>query len=306
VRPELEPLRGVYPILAMPFDTAGRIDVEILQREVEYLVDAGVDGVGVALATEVPTLTEAERDMALEAVVSQARGRVKVVMNTGAAGTDLALHYSRRAEKLGADALMVLPPPAATGTASETVEYYRQIAAAIPLPVFMQDVAAAPVPPALAARVASVAQHPWYVKVEAPPTPPRVAEAVALAGDRLTVFGGAGGAFVIEELRRGSVGTMPGSTIPEVFVRVWRLVQRGQIDEAERVFAPCGTLLRLLAQGNGTGFYLTKEVLRLRGIFTRTDVRRPAERPDDLAYREIRRQVEILGLERVPSRTAAP
>jgi dihydrodipicolinate synthase/N-acetylneuraminate lyase len=306
VGPELEPLRGVYPILAMPFDAAGRIDVEILQREVEYLVDAGVDGVGVALATEVPTLTEAERDLALEIVVGQARGRVKVVMNTGAAGTDLALHYSRRAEKLGADALMVLPPPAATATASETVEYYRQIAAAIPLPIFMQDVPTAPVPPALAARIAGTAQHPWYVKVEAPPTPPRVAEAVSLAGDRLTVFGGAGGAFFIEELRRGSVGTMPGSTIPEVFVQVWRLFQSGQINEAERVFAPYGTLLRLLGQGNGTGFYLTKEVLRLRGIFTRTDVRRPAERPDDLAYREIRRQVEILGLEKATSRTAAP
>jgi dihydrodipicolinate synthase/N-acetylneuraminate lyase len=89
---------------------------------------------------------------------------------------------------------------------------------------------------------------------------------------------------------------MPGPTIPEVFVRVWQLAQAGQLDEAERVFAPYQALLRLLAQGSGIGFYLTKEVLRLRGIFTNTAVRRPALEPDALAYQEVRRQVELLGL----------
>ncbi len=293
----VEILRGVYPILAMPFDAAGRIDVEVLQREVDYLIDAGVDGVGIALASEVPMLTEAERELALEVVVAHARRRVKVVMNTSAPGTDLAVHYSRRAEELGADAVMVLPPPPAGTTASETLDYYTQVALAVGLPIFIQDVATSPVPPSLAAQIASKTPHAWYLKAEAPPTPPRVTEVLTLAGDRITVFGGAGGAFFIEELRRGSVGTMPGATIPEAFVRTWRLAQAGQIDQAEAAFAPYASLLRLLAQGNGISFYLTKEVLRLRGVFTRTDVRRPAVQPDELAYREIRRQVEVLGLE---------
>ena len=38
-------MRGVYPILAMPFDEQSRIDVEDLQREVEFAIDAGVKGV---------------------------------------------------------------------------------------------------------------------------------------------------------------------------------------------------------------------------------------------------------------------
>jgi dihydrodipicolinate synthase/N-acetylneuraminate lyase len=291
-----EPLRGIYPILAMPFDDSGGIDVETLQREVEYLIAAGVDGMGIALASEVPMLTEAERDLALRTVVAQVRGRVRVVMNTGAAGTDLAIHHSRRAEELGADALMVLPPPTATTTASETIAYYRGIAAAVKVPIFIQDVATAPVPPSLAVQLATNDEHVWYMKVEAPPTPPRVAEAVQRAGGRLTVFGGAGGAFFVEELRRGARGTMPGSTIPEVFVRVWELFEAGRIDEAEAVFAPFATLIRLLAQGTGISFYLCKEVLRLRGVFNTTRVRRPATEPDELAYREVRRQVELLDL----------
>jgi 4-hydroxy-tetrahydrodipicolinate synthase len=293
-----ETLRGVYPILAMPFDTGGRIDADVLRREVDYLVAAGVDGVGIALASEVPMLSEAERDLALQVVVAQVRGRVKVVMNTSAVGTDLAVSYSRRAEELGADALMVLPPPPAPG--AETIDYYARIADATTLPVFIQDVPTAPVPPGLAVQIATRAPHAWYLKAETPPTPPRVTEVLALAGDHVTVFGGAGGAFLIEELRRGSVGTMPGSTIPEVFVQVWKLAEAGRLDEAEAIFAPYAGLLRLLAQGTGIGFYLTKEVLRLRGVFSRTTVRRPAVEPDPLAYQEIRRQVEALGLDRTP------
>ena len=56
--------------------------------------------------------------------------------------------------------------------------------------------------------------------------------------------------------------------------------------------------LRLMAQGNGIAFYLTKEVLRLRGVFTGTSVRRPAVAPDEDSYAEIRKQVELLGLGR--------
>lgn len=293
----VEPLNGVYPILAMPFDRRGRIDVEVLQREVEFMVDAGVHGVGIALASEVPTLNEAERDLALRSVVEQARGRVHVVMNTGAAGTDLALHYSQRAQELGADAVMVLRPPPATTTADETLGYYRCIAAGIRLPIFLQDVATAPVPPALAARIADSADHTWCLKVETPPTPPRVAEAVAVAS-RLTVFGGAGGSFFLEELRHGSRGTMPGSAIPEVFVRVWNLFNAGRVDEAQTTFSHYATLLNLLSQGSGLLFYLYKEVLRLRGVFSNTEVRKPATEPDQIAYRELRYQVEILGLAR--------
>ena len=64
-----------------------------------------------------------------------------------------------------------------------------------------------------------------------------------------------------------------------------------------------GLIVRtLLSQGNGIAFYLSKEVLRLRGLFTNTDVRKPATEPDAIAYRELRHQVEVLGLARVMTR----
>ena len=77
-------MRGVYPILAMPFDEQSRIDVEDLQREVDFAIEAGVHGVGIAMASEIFKLSESERDLATTTVVEQVRGRVKVVVNTGA------------------------------------------------------------------------------------------------------------------------------------------------------------------------------------------------------------------------------
>ena len=287
-----EQLTGVYPILSTPFDQARRIDVESLEREVEYLVAAGVDGVGLGLASEVPLLAEEERDQLLRTVVARTRGRVKVVMKSDAPGTDLAVRYSRRAAELGADALMVMPPGGAAG--DEVRAYFYEIADAVALPIFMQDVPQAPVAPGLAAQIAREREHPWYLKAESPPTVPRVAHAVAAAEGRLVVFGGAHGAYFPEELRRGSLGTMPGAVVPEAYVETWRLWRTGREAEAQAHFARYGTLLRLFQQQTGIGTYLVKEALRLQCIFEHAVVRPPAVRPDEIAMHELREQLELL------------
>ena len=289
-------MRGVYPILAMPFDEQSRIDVEDLQREVEFAIDAGAHGVGIAMASEIFKLSESERDLATTTVVEQVRGRVKVVLNTGAPGTDLAVRYSLRAEELGADAVMVIPPSAPPTTSAQVREYYQCISDAIGVPIFIQDITGASVPPPLAVQIARESENACYAKVETPPTPPRVAEARAVGGDDLVVFGGAGGSFLLEELRRGSSGTMPGCTIPEVFRKVWDLFEAGTEVEAASEFDRYIPLLKQLGQGLGIANHLTKEVLHLRGVFKSARVRHPAVAPDDIAYREIREAVESLEL----------
>ena len=103
-------MRGVFPILVTPFDERSQIDEASLRSLVEFNLEAGVHGLGVALGSEVFKLSEAERDQVTRIVVNQVGRRVPVVVNTGAAGTDLAVFYSQTAERNGADALMVIPP----------------------------------------------------------------------------------------------------------------------------------------------------------------------------------------------------
>jgi hypothetical protein len=76
-------------------------------------------------------------------------------------------------------------------------------------------------------------------------------------------------------------------------------IESGRVDEARTVFSLYPTLLNLLSQGTGVWAYLYKEVLRLRGVFrsTATSVLKPATQPDELTYRELRPEVELLSLE---------
>ena len=58
----LPALHGVVPILVTPFHDDGAIDETSLRNEVDFAIDAGVHGLGIALGSEVYKLTEAERD----------------------------------------------------------------------------------------------------------------------------------------------------------------------------------------------------------------------------------------------------
>ena len=75
-------MRGVFPILITPFDDRDRIDEDSLRSVVDYNIDAGVHGLGIAFATEIPKLTEAERLRLAEVVIDQSRNRVPVVVTT--------------------------------------------------------------------------------------------------------------------------------------------------------------------------------------------------------------------------------
>ena len=82
----------------------------------------------------------------------------------------------------------------------------------------MQDVFDTPISPELAVELSQSNKNLSYLKVEVPPTLPRFNRLKNIAGSKLPIpFGGAGGLFMIEEMRRGSKGTMPVCAIPEMF-----------------------------------------------------------------------------------------
>lgn len=288
-------MQGVFPILITPFDEESQIDEDSLRRLVEFNLDAGVHGLGVALGSEVFKLSEAERERVTRIVVDQVRGRVPVVINTGAAGTDLAVYYSRTAERNGANALMIMPPAFMPTGPDEVREYFRAISGAVNIPIFIQDTSSAPVSPNLARQIAEECEWVRYIKVESLPVTAKVADMVSQAGDQLVVFGGAGGNYFIEELRRGSVGTMPFCTQPEAFVEIWNLYQRGDEAAAREVFnRKLLPVSRIAGQGVGLFYQVHKEILRQRGVIRTAKVRSPAPAMDELTRQDLQRVIDEL------------
>jgi dihydrodipicolinate synthase/N-acetylneuraminate lyase len=290
-----ERMRGVFPILVTPFDEQSRVDVESLRSLVEFELAAGVHGLGIALGSEVMRLTEAERVLVTRTVVEQVRGRVPVVVNSGGQGTELALHYSRMAKENGANALLMIPPSMIPAGSEGTVDYYKAVSDALAIPIFIQDVSNPHVPPAMARHIAETCEHVRYIKVESSPTLPMVSEVVAQAGELLTVFGGAGGNYFIEEMRRGSVGTMPGCSHPEAFVEVWERFQGG--DEAgarEAFYRRILPINRISAHGWGAFYYVHKEILRQRGAIRTAVVRGPIPPLDEETKGELQAVIDEL------------
>lgn len=281
-------IRGVVPILVTPFHLDGSIDEESLASLIEFNIAAGVHGLGVALGSEVFKFNEAERAQITRAVVTSVNRRVPVIINSGAAGTDLAVFYSKAAEAAGADALMVIPPSFMPASAEEIFDYYRAIDAAVGIPIILQDVPQGPVPPGLALRIADACRNVKYIKVETQPVTSKVQAMASAVGERLTIFGGAGGSYFIEEMRRGAHGTMPFCSQPADFVAVWDAFQAGdELAARARFDATIMAVNRLGNQGGDIFYAMHKQLLVRRGIIRTALVRSPTTAIDAITQREI-------------------
>lgn len=289
-------MQGIFPILLTPFDDAGRIDEESLVSEVDFNLNAGVHGLGLALGSEFLKMTEAERQRVTKVVVDHVRGRVPVVVNTGAQSNVAAALYSKQAEELGAAAVMCMPPSMGV-SGSEMRSYFKAISDAVRVPVWIQDTSYVTVPAGVIRQIAEESERVRFAKIESPPNALRVEECVQQAGHLVTVFGGSAGTYFIEELRRGGVGTMPWPSTPEVFVKIWNQWQAGEqagaLTTFERELLP---ILRVSSTGLRMGHAINKEILKRRGVIKNAHVRAPSDPLDALAERELAETLERLGI----------
>jgi 4-hydroxy-tetrahydrodipicolinate synthase len=300
---------GIFPIVNTTFHEDGSLDLDSQVRLVRFLLECGAHGLGLfGTASEGYALSTDERVQLMQLIVREVHGRVPVVVSTGHTGTDVAVSLSRQAEADGADAVMVLPPYFLKPDADGIFEYFQAINEAIGIPIMVQDaplMTQVAMGPSLLARMARELEHVRYAKIEAPPTAPKMTE-IKRAGDAdLRLFGGLNGHFLLEELGRGAAGTMPGSDLTAIFVRIWSLWEKGQHDEAREEFTRYLPLIRYELQP-GLGVSVMKLNLCEWGVIASARVRHPGRAVDEIARQELavlRRTLDLPGVCRsAPSR----
>ena len=95
---ESEALHGCIPILVTPFADDGSLDLESLEREIDWVLAEGASGVAcVAIASEGYKLTETERDAVIATTVRRIDGRAPVVASADGPGEEPAIDRARRA-----------------------------------------------------------------------------------------------------------------------------------------------------------------------------------------------------------------
>ncbi|MGH9633078.1 MAG: dihydrodipicolinate synthase family protein [Bryobacteraceae bacterium] len=283
-------LEGVYPILATTFAEDGRLDLESQSALVNHLLEQGAHGLGLfGNAGEGFTLMGDERVCLLKLIVREVGGRVPLVVSSGHTGTHAAVRLSKEAEDLGASALMVLPPYFLKTDSDGLLYYFEAISKAVQIPIMVQDaplLTQVPMPPALLARMGREIERVEYVKVEAPPTAPKVTSVLNAAQGSLTLFGGMNGQFFLEELERGARGTMPGSDMTDLYVQMWNSFKSGDKDGAWDLFTRALPLIRFELQP-GMGVSAMKHNLASAGIIRSTAVRHPTAELSPESLREL-------------------
>ena len=230
--------RGTYTVMITPFTPAGDVDVEALRGFVDWQIGQGIHGlIPLGSTGEFLSLDDDEKALVAETVIAQAAGRVPVLIGTGAEDTREVVRLSLRAERLGADGVMIIPPFYSTPTDDEIVHHYRTVADAISLPIMVYNnpaTANVDLKPVLVARLAEI-DNCLYIK-ESTLEVTRVRDIIRLCGDRMTVFGGILGFESFIEGAQGWVA-VASNVAPHAMARIFSLVaDDGAIDAARKLY----------------------------------------------------------------------
>lgn len=283
---------GVYTVTPTPFEPDGSVDLHSVGVMTESLVEFGVGGLLIlGVMGEASKLLDDERQAVLERFVEAAGGAAKIIVGTNHAGSIPARELTRIAEDSGADAVMLSPPPLAKPNSQAVLEFFDTVARGSSIDIVLQDHPASSgvyMDVNLIGQLATDIDQMSALKLEDPPTPPKITAVLKQVGPSLSVFGGLGGLKLVEELDRGSSGTMTGFAYPEVLVRIFQLHQSGQIEEAREVFNAFLTLILFESQPL-ISLKVRKRLYMIRGLIAADYARGPAPTLDAESVLELER-----------------
>ncbi|MGO4441119.1 4-hydroxy-tetrahydrodipicolinate synthase [Rhizobium sp. RAF56] len=133
--------RGSIPALVTPFTDAGEIDEASFASHVEWQISEGSSGlVPVGTTGESPTLSHLEHKRVVELCIETARKRVPVMAGAGSNNTKEAIELAQHAEKVGADAILVVTPYYNKPTQKGLFAHFAAVAEAVKLPIYIYNI----------------------------------------------------------------------------------------------------------------------------------------------------------------------
>ena len=262
-----EPFRGIYAILYSTFQRDGSFDQSSFADQVEFTLETGAHGiVWPVMASEFTVLTEAERRQTTEILLRENDGRIPVVIGVATPWTPSSVALAKHAEDCGADAIISLPPWVNKPTREQAFEFYQTLAAAVSVPVFVQNTGGELGMAFTAGEVARMVkeiERVDFVKEETVPCGPNISRVLAACGDAVKgVFGGGACRELPSELERGATGNMSSSLLADVFVAMYERCLDGDQIGARQIQGLVLAYLNLQARHQRN---LVRELLRRRG-----------------------------------------
>jgi 2-keto-3-deoxy-L-arabinonate dehydratase len=263
--------RGLFPVVPTCFTESGELDLASQKRCVDFMIDAGSDGLAIlANFSEQFLLADDEREILTREILEHVAGRVPVIVTTTHFSTRVCIERSRRAQAMGAAMLMVMPPyHGATFRVGERQihTFYAQLSDAVGIPVMVQDAPAAgtPLSAEFLARMAREIEHVAYFKIETAAAAAKLAELIRLGGDAIEgPWDGEEAITLLPDLEAGATGAMTGGGFPDVIKPVLEAYRDGRRADAIASYEKALPLINL--ENRQCGFLAAKALMKEGGI----------------------------------------
>jgi 2-keto-3-deoxy-L-arabinonate dehydratase len=263
--------RGVFPVVPTIFTETGALDLEGQKRCVDFMIDAGSNGLSIlANFSEQFVLSDDEREVLTRAILEHVAGRLPVIVTTTHFGTTVCAERSRRAQAQGAAMVMAMPPyHGATIRVPEAriVEFYQRLSDAIAIPIMIQDapVAGTVLSAALLARMAREIEQVKYFKIETPGAASKLREIIAAGGDAIEgPWDGEEAITLLPDLDAGATGSMTGGGYPDGIRTIIDPYLAGRREDAVAAYARWLPLINY--ENRQCGLLAAKVLMREGGI----------------------------------------
>jgi 4-hydroxy-tetrahydrodipicolinate synthase len=272
--------RGVFPVAPTIFDDAGRLDLEGQKRAIDFMIDAGSNGLCIlANFSEQFALTDDERSAVQKTVLEHVAGRVPVIVTTTHFSTHICAARSRAAQDAGAAMVMIMPPyHGATIRVGERGirEFYGQVSDAIDIPIMIQDapVAGTPLSAPFLAKLAKEVEHVSYFKIETAQAASKLRELIELGGDAIVgPWDGEEAITLIPDFDAGATGAMTGGGYPDGIRKIVDAYFAGDTEKAADLYQQWLPLINY--ENRQCGLAACKTLMKEGGVIGSDAVRHP-------------------------------
>jgi len=272
--------RGVFPVAPTIFDDKGRLDLEGQKRAIDFMIDAGSNGLCIlANFSEQFALTDDERTAVQKTVLEHVAGRVPVIVTTTHFSTHVCAARSRAAQDAGAAMVMIMPPyHGATIRVGERGirEFYSRVSDAIDIPIMIQDapVAGTPLSAAFLAQLAKDVRNVSYFKIETAQAASKLRELIELGGDAIVgPWDGEEAITLIPDFDAGATGAMTGGGYPDGIRKIVDAYASGDTELAAALYQQWLPLINY--ENRQCGLAACKALMKEGGVIASDAVRHP-------------------------------
>ena len=276
-------------MLPTPFDDKGKVDYKSLENLVDLSINSGCSGVvTLGVMGEANRMLDSERTTVLKFVSKSMNNRLPITVGVSSESNFVLRSRILECQDLGASAFLICPPRMNKPNETILLDYFRTAQESSKIPIVLQDLPSESgifLNPEIIKKLKTEFPLIEMLKLEDPPTPPKISK-ILESIPNILIFGGLGGAFFLEELQRGASGTMTGFAYPEVLISIYKNMKTQNFDKATNIFYKWLPLIRY-ENSVGISISIRKNILKHRKFIKNSNVRKPTPEIDSKTLDEL-------------------